>query len=155
MTAPTTDLPIHDSDRTLELWAKVDAFNEGETFFAGYGEFLSFGQTYQLGTTASTLYFSQWGQAVFGPDLQTDRWYHVAVTSVGSLVTLYLDGEPVGTGDLRVDTPSGTHFIVGSLPDDTSKRLDGLIDEVAVYDRALSGAEIEAIYLAGRSGRCR
>ena len=155
MTAPTTDLPIHDSDRTLELWATVDAFNDQETLFAGYGEFGTSNKTYQLGATARTLYFSQWGQAVFGPDLQTDRWYHIAVTSVRSLVTLYLNGEPVATGDLTIDTPGGTSFIVGSLRFDTSKRLDGLVDEVAVYNRALSWREIEAIYLAGRSGRCR
>jgi hypothetical protein len=33
--------------------------------------------------------------------------------------------------------------------------MNGLIDEVAVYDRALSAKEIQAIYLAGPGGRCR
>jgi hypothetical protein len=155
MIAPSTDLPTDDSDRTLELWARVDAFNDGESFFAGYGNFGSFDQTYQLGAAGRTVYFSQWGQALFGPDLQTDRWYHVAVTSHGTLVTLYLDGEPVGTADLRIDTPSGTRFVVGSIPGDDSKRLNGLIDEVAVYNCALSATEIQAIYSAGPGGKCR
>lgn len=155
MIAPASDLPVGNSERTLELWANVSAFNDGETFFAGYGRFLSSNQTFQLGTTAGTLFFSQWGQAVFGPDLQTDRWYHIAATSVGTQVTLYLDGEPAATGDLSIDTPSGTRFIVGSIPDDESKQMNGLIDEVAVYNRALSAEEIQAIYSAGPGGKCR
>jgi hypothetical protein len=155
MIAPADDLPAGNSERTLELWARVSEFNDGETFFAGYGRFLSLNRTFQLGTVAKTLYFSQWGQAVFGPDLLTDRWYHIAVTSVGSLVTLYLNGEPVGTGHLSIDTPSGTRFVVGSIPDDESKRMNGLIDEVAVFNRALPAKEIQDIYTAGPAGKCR
>jgi len=130
----------------------VGEFNDGETFFAGHGGFSHFHQTFQLGTTAKTLYFSQWGKALLGPDLQTDRWYHIAATSVGTSVTLYLNGGPVATGTLNIDTPSGTRFIVGSLPDDKSKRMNGLIDKIAVYDRALWPEEIRAIYSAGRDG---
>jgi hypothetical protein len=155
MTAPASDLPVGDSERTLELWAYVGEFNDGETFFAGYGRFFSPDQTFQLGTSASTLFFSQWGEAIFGPDLQTDRWYHIAATSVDTLITLYLDGEPAATGHLRLDTPSGSHFLVGSIPDDESKRMNGLVDEVAVYNRALSPEEIQTIYSAGPGGKCR
>ena len=155
VSAPTTGLPTGGGDRTLELWVKVSTFMVGEAFFAGYGEFGSADQTYHLGTTGNTLFFSQWGQAIAGPALETGRWYHVAVTNVGTRVTLYLDGAAVASGDLRLDTPGGTRLFVGSLPGEGSKRLDGLVDEVGIYDRALSAAEIQAIFLAGSNGRCR
>lgn len=155
VSAPTTGLPTGDGDRTLELWVKVNTFLVGEAFFAGYGNFRSSDQTYHLGAAGNTVFFSQWGQAIFGPALETGRWYHVAVTNAGTRVTLYLDGAVVASGDLRIDTPSGTHLFVGSLPGETSKRLDGLVDEVGIYDRALSAAEIQAIFLAGSNGRCR
>ena len=155
VSAPTTGLPTGYSDRTLDLWVKVKAFSDGETFFAGYGRFGSLGRTYHLGTTGQTLFFSQWGQALFGPELQPGRWYHVAVTNVGTSVTLYLDGAAVAGGELGIDTPGGTQFFLGSLPADPAKRLDGLIDEAAIYDRALSAAEIQAIFLAGHDGRCQ
>ncbi len=153
--APATGLPTGDGDRTLELWVKAIAFSNGEAFFAGYGDFGSSNQTYHLGTSGSSLFFSQWGQAILGPDLEAGRWYHVAVTNVGASVTLYLDGEPVVGGDLRLDTPRGTQLFIGGLPGDESKRLNGLIDEVGIYNLALSALEIQTIFLAGAGGKCR
>jgi len=155
VSAPTTGLPTGNSNRTLDLWVKVNNFVAEEAFFAGYGGFESFDQTYQLGTSGNILHFSQWGQAVFGPALQTGRWYHVAVTNVGASVTLYLDGAAVASGDLSINTPSGTQLFVGSLPGDTLRRLDGLIDEVEIYNRALGRDEIAAIFEAGSAGKCK
>jgi hypothetical protein len=155
VSAPTTDLPTSDDARTLEFWVKVNTFADIETYFAGYGKFLSFEQTYHLGATGSTLFFSQWGQAILGPALQTGRWYHVAATNVGTSVTLYLDGAVVARGNLPMNTPGDTQLYIGRLPVDPGKRLDGLIDEVGVYDRALSTTEIQAIFLAGSKGKCK
>jgi len=67
-----------------------NAYTTNEAFFAGYGEFGVATKTYQLGTSGSTLFFSNWGNAIFGPSLQTGTWYNVAVTNVGDSVTLYL-----------------------------------------------------------------
>jgi hypothetical protein len=153
--ASTKGLPTGASNRTMALWVKVNTFLEGEAFFAGYGNFGTFEQTFHLGAVGNTLFFSQWGQAVFGPALQTNRWYHVAVTNVGSQITLYLDGEVVGRGNMPMNTSLGGRFFMGSLPNEAYKRLDGLIDEVDVYNRALSAEEIRAIYQAGSKGKCK
>jgi hypothetical protein len=152
--ASTAALPIFNSDRTMALWVKADAFLEGEAFFAGYGRFKSYSQAYELGAAGSTLFFSQWGEAIFGPALQTGRWYHVAVTNTYTKVKLYLDGKLVASGDLPIDTAAGTKLFIGSLPDEPAKRLDGLVDEVEVFNRALTAAEIRAIYQAGSQGQC-
>jgi len=128
---------------------------DGEAFFAGYGKFKSLNQTYDLGTAGNTLFFSQWGGAIFGPALQTGRWYHVAVTNTGTKVKLYLDGKLVASGDLPINTPGGTKLFMGSLPDEPAKRLDGLVDEVEIYNRALTAAEIRAIYQAGSKAKCK
>jgi hypothetical protein len=101
------------------------------------------------------MFFSQWGQALTGPDLESGRWYHVAVTNVGKAVTLYLDDESVGQSELSIYTPGDTQFFIGGLPSDGSKRLEGLADEVAVYNRALTPEEIKSIYKAGKEQHCR
>jgi hypothetical protein len=155
VSAPTSDLPTGSDDRTLEFWVKANKFLDGEAFFVGYGNFGTSEQTYHLGAAGDTLFFSQWGQAIFGPKLLTGRWYHVAVTNVGTGVTLYLDGEVVAKGDLPIDTPRGTHLYMGGLPHEPEKRLDGLIDEVSIYKRALSLTEIQAIYSADYKGKCK
>ena len=155
MAAPTTDLPTGQADRTVDLWMKANAFYEGEAFLAGYGQFGSASASYHLGTAGSTLFFSQWGDAIFGPSLQTDRWYHVAVTNSGRLVTLYLDGVEVAVGNMDINTPNGSTFYLGNIPWEGQKRLNGLVDEVEVYNRALSAEEIKAIYTAGSGGKCK
>jgi Concanavalin A-like lectin/glucanases superfamily len=157
VSAPTTGLPIGNSDRTLDLWVKMNNVVANEAFFAGYGTFGSGGQTYQLGTYVGNniLFFSQWGESITGPALSTGEWYHVAVANVGDLVTLYLDGVAVASGNLHIDTASDTDLFIGSLPGDPDRRLDGLIDEVEIYNRALSATEIQSIFNAGSAGKCK
>ncbi len=53
------------------------------------------------------------------------------------------------------NAPSGAQLFIGSFPVDPSKRLDGLIDQVGIYDRAFSTREIQASFLAGSNGKCR
>jgi hypothetical protein len=150
--SPSNGLPTGNSNRTLELWVNIDSFVAGPAFFAGYGTFGVNGQTYTLATVDSTLFFSQWGMTILGPSLQTGRWYHVAATNVGNSVTLYLNGVAVASGTLPINTPTGSQFYMGSPAGYTYWRLNGLTDEATVYNRALSAAEIRAIYDAGSAG---
>jgi Tol biopolymer transport system component len=83
--------------------------------------------------------------------LLTGVFYHVAGTYDGSVMRLYLDG--VDVGSLAV---AGTVGVGGGVLLSTSgEPLDGLLDEAAIYNRALSSAEIQAIYFAGSFGKCK
>jgi len=92
--------------------------------------------------------------------LQPHRWYHVAARfRGGQFMEIYVDG---------TDHTAGS-FAEGSLPsgiavNDLDLRIgygynapyyhfDGLIDEVAIFDRALSPGEIAELYQMGLSGR--
>ena len=151
----TADLPINSDDRTLELWVNVNSFVTPEAFFAGYGSFGFNNQTYHLGTSGNQLFFSQWGDAIFGPTLDPGTWHHLAATSAGGLVTLYLDGLAVGSKNMVLQTPANSFFFMGSPGGDPYRTLNGLTDEVTVYKRALSDAEISLIYSAGSAGKCK
>jgi hypothetical protein len=83
-------------------------------------------------------------------------WHHVAVTLVnGGNVNFYLDGVPAGTSSQQ-----GTFGVTNSKPLLIGTRADGysyfngLIDELSIYNRALSSNEVNSIYLAGASGKC-
>lgn len=152
--APTTGFPTGNADRTLEMWVKLDAFVTEENFFGGYGNFGSYSQTYSLSASGSTLLFSQWGDAVFGRDrsLEVGKWYHIAVTNQRENVALYLDGAIIETGNVPINTPVGTQFIIG-WPGPTYgeiRRLKGVVDEVRIYNRALAAEEIAANYVTGK-----
>jgi hypothetical protein len=156
VSANTTGLPTGNSDRTLEMWVKVNTFGTSETYFGGYGAFGTGNGTYHLGTLSDhRLFFSQWGQAIVGTALLTGRWYHIAVTNIGHSATLYLNGLSVATGTLTIDTPQNTSFYLGRIPGTLGdgRQLDGMVDEVSVYRRALSATEIQGIYQAGSDGK--
>src|SRR4030095_4580384 len=80
------------------------------------------------------------------------NFHHVAVTKSGSPVILYLDGfaEAVGPYDpgFVFDGP----MAIGARGGDLFNSFLGLIDEMSIYNRALSNAEVQAIYYAASAG---
>jgi len=77
-----------------------------------------------------------------------DEWHHAAGVFDGSNIMVYLDGaldgsEPT-TEPIGVNTEP---MLIGNNPYDLNRWWDGLIDEVKVYDFALSEGELR--YLAG------
>jgi hypothetical protein len=79
----------------------------------------------------------------------TDTWHHVAATKDGSTVLLYIDGVDV-TGSVTDSTMVDTAHPLNIARRSNTENIEfpGLIDEVAVYDSALSGARIAAHYAA-------
>lgn len=78
--------------------------------------------------------------------LPTNTWQHIAMTSDGSHTRIYLMGQQVAQQAHAGFSPSGSSFTVGN----TSDRFKGRIDDLRVYNRALSAAEIQSI-VAGSS----
>ncbi|HEX9047054.1 MAG TPA: immunoglobulin domain-containing protein [Verrucomicrobiae bacterium] len=83
-------------------------------------------------------------------------WVHVAVVYANKQPMLFLNGEKVKAGNtsgIAVVYPSknlgGTY---GSVWKDYGP-FKGLLDEVSIYNRALSANEIAGIYHAGRAGK--
>ncbi len=79
-----------------------------------------------------------------------NQWYHVALTYGGGSMIIYIDGAPdvsvSKSGDL--DCLADKHTAIGALPGVTYP-FEGLIDDVRIYNRALSADEIAGIYGSG------
>ena len=124
------------------------------------GDILGLGGS--AGTTAPGRLFFTLGQprslCLSGKtEISPKTWHHVVLTRSGSRVTVYLDGnsEPEIAGDASAPQES-THvsFFVGSRHDGDAS-LEGKIDEVALYDRPLTRAEVVEHFRAARSGQER
>jgi hypothetical protein len=82
-----------------------------------------------------------------------NRWWHWVITHNSGTITIYENGSPLATG-LRA---AGKAFAATSTPFHVGRRSftgflehwDGVIDEVAKWSRALSEAEVTALYNAG------
>ena len=92
--------------------------------------------------------------------LMSNAWQHVAVTydKASGSAMLYLDGAVVLTESLGSFTPLTSYPLwFGKRPAGGGSWLgpyQGLMDEVGLYDRALSTVEIQAIFAAGSAGKC-
>ncbi|MCX4471599.1 NEW3 domain-containing protein [Micromonospora sp. NBC_01655] len=89
------------------------------------------------------------GQTVVTPD----TWHHVAAVYDGSTITVYLDGRLDGSAATKVNPTDGAGSLkLGARGDDAGTRLAGLLDEVAVYDHALTADEVKRHYSVGTTG---
>ncbi|HTK75270.1 MAG TPA: LamG domain-containing protein, partial [Gemmataceae bacterium] len=93
-----------------------------------------------------------------GPAVWDGHWHHVVGSYNGSTVRLYVDGAEVGTGtpaNLRINynLPDSNDLFIGTYNGLTGTHFnfDGLVDEPSVYDRALSAAEVGALFAGGKS----
>ncbi len=89
---------------------------------------------------------------------QPGRWYHLALTydAVASQLALYLDGVQMRTGTATGALSHDNHpVLLGADIENESPAyfLNGRIDEAAIYDHALTDAEIASIYAADLAGK--
>jgi hypothetical protein len=140
------------NEMTVAAWVTIRACTNAWQVIAAKGEYAWRLSDYNL---EPRFHFGiTWWQSAdtFGVDGVTavgyDEWHHVAGTFDGANINVYLDGaldnsepttEPIGLNEQPM--------LIGNNPYDLNRWWDGLIDEVKVYDCALS--EYEIMYLAG------
>jgi hypothetical protein len=84
------------------------------------------------------------------------QWYFVTAVKSGADISIYVNGQLENTsspGSSFTDTNS-TDLLIGSNISQ-SAFMNGLIDEVEIFNRALSAGEIEALFNAATSGKCK
>jgi hypothetical protein len=79
-----------------------------------------------------------------------DKWYHLSITVEQSIAALYIDGTQLGADKPLVNlvlSDTGRNLTIGSAG--TSWYFDGILDEVAVFNVALSENEIGSVMTNG------
>lgn len=106
-------------------------------------------------STNDHLYFNFRGDYAYSlAPVQTGVWYHVVGTAAASGgIRMYLNGQfQTVAGSFSPRDASGVPLQIGgtsALPD----RFEGLIDEPAIYSRALTADEVRDIYYSGTGGK--
>lgn len=121
-------------------WFPKTAPNQGYALRGGGAGVISF--TVAVGTSMK--------QAVSTATVPVGGWHQVAGTFDGQRVCVYIDGVLAGTTAAKgsLGPAPGTNLMVGADPVDPESRFTGAVDEVRLYNRSLSAAEIAARYAA-------
>ena len=81
--------------------------------------------------------------AVGSSALPLNAWSHLATTYDGAVVRLYVNGVPAGSASIAGAMAASTGVLRIGGNGVWGEWFAGLIDEVRVYSRALSAAEIQ------------
>jgi hypothetical protein len=147
---PTSGLDV--SNGTIAMWVRVNDLSQSMYFFGHTVG--SWSNRIQLYADAGSLALGLGDSHSLRQNiatLQTQRWYHLCLTWDGTNYTVYLDGTSRATGSYTGFTTLDTLADIGNTgnPSYRSQSFDGLIDNVRVYNEALSGSEIQQIYEDG------
>lgn len=81
------------------------------------------------------------------------KWQHVVAVREGTSLRLFVDGKPVAGREYRPQLEDELELVIGQLFSfDTIRPLVGQLDEFAIYNRALSQAEIQTHHAMLRPG---
>ena len=131
---------------TISAWFNLSAF--GDAVISG-GSSASDRFYMQIFDSTTIRYGSGVGfDSFIVPTLSTGTWYHVALVHNGTSAQLYLNNTESSSGAQVVESPTanyGSSFKIGSYFTG-SNYFQGLLDEVSVFDSALSTSNLTSIY---------
>jgi glucose/arabinose dehydrogenase/chitodextrinase len=135
------------ADFTIELWIKRNALGGGQRHLFSKCA----ATTWAVG--CKELYFNDNNQLTFGSFSTGDvfagtiadtNWHHIAMTFTDSTNTLrmYVDGALITTATRALEADGATHVVtLGNMHG--SNPFSGLLDELRIYNRVLTLAEIQ------------
>jgi hypothetical protein len=141
----TPDAPSLDPTSVVTLEAWIDATALGGRIF----DKITAGGTngYLLDTVGNKLRMIVGSQALStASSLSTGTWTHVAGVYDGANMTVYVNGAAAGTVAHTGAIPTNALTLRVGADSSGASLFSGLIDEARVYSRALSAADIQALY---------
>ncbi len=151
-----TKLHFNDDDGfSIEARIKLNANNITQYIVSQYAGAATGGMIFYIANTGDLRLWTSNGGGTFwcgaGTSLATGLWYHVAAVFNRYSISLYVNGQFMAKCDSVngyniVASPNPTMAIGMNPNDNTLANVNGVIDEVAIYDKALTIDRIKAHY---------
>jgi len=137
-----SDLPGGRSPRSMAGWARTDSIAGGWRWIAAYGS-AGTGLAMFIGMNGTSLYGGGYGDDVLLSDFwEVGVWHHICLTYDGAMARLYADGVEVAS-ETKTWNLALSRAHIGRQVNDLAEFWDGLIDDVRIYNRALTVPEIQ------------
>jgi hypothetical protein len=158
-------------DVTVDLWAKRASFTGQTQMLISKGAGSGAGgvdlpTSYNIHFASDNTITAGFERAdgsnafVTGPAITDTGFHHYAYVRSGNTHQLYVDGVLVAS-DTFTGSPGSTadiDLLIGGVrgaANSAGSLFNGIIDEVEIFNRALSASEIQAIFAAGSDGKCK
>jgi hypothetical protein len=151
---------------SVALWAKVERVTEDPYYLVALRSGRQEGPVWSLEVAAGRLRFTFGLVHIDEPQhvategrVAAGQWMHVAATSDGRVVRVFLDGRLVGEKEVRMPAGArsrspGTFMLAGAHKFDPN-RLVGSLDEVRIWRRAVSADEVARLATKAEPPRFR
>jgi prepilin-type N-terminal cleavage/methylation domain-containing protein len=134
-------------DFTVSAWIKRDAIGTPDCILGNYGAGNIAGLEFYITGNRLSAYISNGVSSTSNIDT---NWHFVVGTRLSGFVSLYIDGKKDGPGGTLASSIAGNNpFVIGNEHDITTEAFIGLIDDVRVYNIAVSVLQIREQYYAG------
>ncbi len=150
-----------DNDITVELWAKTPTASATKVFISKYAD----------SERGWEMWHDNTGKVTFGgrdgsgdyrssgivTEIDDGEWHHIVGQRSGSVWKIFVDGDLSDKNDVgttgSINAPA-LDLVIGEESSNLGVgfQYNGKIDEVVIYDRALSAEEIKTSYESGQSG---
>ena len=147
--------PFNNSQFSVALWVKPRATQSPSLYphIISFGDYGDGGFVIHTGATPNYLSFnlgtlSGWGKTI-AVTIGIDVWSHLIVTFDNGVLTSFLNGVAVGspvTGAAWVNPRSGYNNLRLFWCIQSNHYYYGKLDDVRIYDKALSPSEVLALY---------
>ncbi|MFC1739439.1 right-handed parallel beta-helix repeat-containing protein, partial [Planctomycetota bacterium] len=139
------DIPeLHATDSfTWSFWVNLESGNGSTDIIVG-NRAQTTGFHFIKFTPTRFEYYNYGHDGTINYTVPTERWVHLVVVKDAANLTYYSDASVVGTGIVSQDMPSNPLYFAGDPG--YGEYAACRIDEVAIYDRALSAEEIQQFY---------
>ncbi|MBW7991153.1 MAG: LamG domain-containing protein [Planctomycetes bacterium] len=144
---------------TIALWAYWDGTGDFQHFItksAGWGADTMMFQVELWGAHTSAQYTDRVGisyQAAGSVEFSVmpkNEWVHLAWTFDGTDLRLYLNGvDEVGPKPFSIGPDVDAPLLIGASDENGGRIFHGLLDEVRIYDKALTADEIQIVMVGG------
>ncbi|MDO8522948.1 MAG: LamG domain-containing protein, partial [bacterium] len=137
------------TDFTATAWFRTNAFNGIQQDIITQLDGTGTGRSWLfINATTNAINSFLGGAGTVGSILQANTWYHITLTKSGTTITIYLNGVFNVSSTKTVGAATGVTNI-GINKDGVSDPFNGQIDDVRIYNRALTPDEIKRLYNIG------
>ena len=143
------NIPMSSNSRTLSVWMKPSIIAGQWTLTAiGYGNPTP-NNAFMFGLGNNIISVQGWAVDYSVPlSYSIDQWIHSVCTYDGFNVKIYVDGVLIGSGTILTWFTLGSEFYFGTRPSLGNGYFHGSLDDIGIWDRALTECEIQDLYHA-------